>query len=84
MLLGTLGSVIEAKDKDTYMKPSNLDPRKTVIYERNKNGRDKQIGYLKPSVLDSRKIIIYDKDGKENGFLEKSKINPKIIIIKDK
>jgi hypothetical protein len=57
-------SAPDYKRTDTYLKQSNIDPRKTVIY--GADGKEK--GYLKQSNIDPRKTVEYDKHGKEKGF----------------
>jgi len=64
----------------TYLKKSNLDSRKTVVYDHNPKGQDKAKGYLRKSYLDSRKTIVYDANGKEQGYFRKSYLDSRKTV----
>ena len=70
---------VRAEEK-TYLKTSNLDPRKTVIYERNPNEQDRANGYLQKSYLDPRKTVVYDADGQEQGYFRKSYLDSRKTV----
>ena len=64
----------------TYLKTSNLDSRKTVVYDHNPKGQDKAKGYLRKSYLDSRKTVVYDANGKEQGYFRKSYLDSRKTV----
>ena len=82
-VLGGMCLVRPARGEEkTYLQTSNLDPRKTVVYDYNPNGQDKAKGYLRKSNLDSRKTVVYDADGKEQGYFRKSYLdNRKTVYV---
>ena len=67
-------------EEKTYLQTSNLDPRKTFVYESNPNGQDKATGYLRQSYLDPRKTVVYDADGKEQGYFRKNYLDSRKTI----
>ena len=72
-VLGVIGLVRTARGEEkTYLQTSNLDPRKTVVYDHNPNGQDSAKRYLQKSNLDPRKTVVYDAEGKEQGYFRKS------------
>ena len=64
----------------TYLQTSNLDPRKTVVYDYNPDGQDTAKGYLQKSNLDSRKTVVYDENGKEQGYYRKSYLDSRKTV----
>jgi len=72
-VLGVICLVRTARGGEkTYLQTSNLDPRKTVVYDHNPNGQDSAKRYLQKSNLDPRKTVVYDAEGKEQGYFRKS------------
>ena len=67
-------------EEKTYLQTSNLDPRKTVVYDHNPNGQDRAKGYLRKSNLDPRKTVVYDADGKEQGYFRKSYLDSRKTV----
>ena len=71
---------IACGEEKTYLRTSNLDPRKTVVYDHNPNGQDSANGYLRKSYLDPRKTVVYDADGEEQGYLRKSYLDSRKTV----
>ena len=67
-------------EEKKYLKTSNLDSRKTVVYDHNPKGQDKAKGYLRKSYLDSRKTVVYDANGKEQGYFRKSYLDSRKTV----
>ena len=67
-------------EEKTYLQTSNLDPRKTVVYDHNPNGQDRANGYLRKSYLDPRKTVVYDADGQEQGYFRKSYLDSRKTV----
>jgi hypothetical protein len=58
--------ISEQIEADGYLQSSNIDSRKTLIYD--KDG--KVVGYAKKSYLDSRKTVVYDTNDNVKGYLQ--------------
>lgn len=58
---------------DGYLQKSNIDPRKTVVY--NKDAKDQ--GFLQESYLDRRRTTQYDKKGKIKGYWQQDYVDPR-------
>jgi hypothetical protein len=58
---------------DGYLQKSNIDPRKTVVYD--KDAKDQ--GYLQESYLDRRRTTQYDKKGKVKGYWQQDYVDPR-------
>ena len=80
-LLGAMCLVrtVHSEEKK-YLQTSNLDPRKTIVYDSNPRGQDKANGYLRKSYLDPRKTVVYDADGKEQGYFRKSYLDSRKTV----
>jgi len=80
-VLGVICLVRTARGEEkTYLKTSNLDPRKTVAYDYNPKGQDRAKGYLRKSILDPRKTVVYDANGKEQGYFKKSYLDSRKTV----
>ena len=80
-LLGVIWTSRTAwSEEKKYLQTSNLDPRKTVIYDDNPNGKDKATGYLRKSYIDPRKTVVYDANGKEKGYFRKSYLDSRKTV----
>lgn len=58
---------------DGYLQKSNIDPRKTVVYD--KDAKDQ--GYLQESYLDRRRTTQYDKKGNIKGYWQQDYVDPR-------
>ena len=80
-VLGGMCTVSTARGEEkTYLQTSNLDPRKTVVYDYNPNRQDRAKGYLRKSYLDPRKTVVYDADGQEQGYFRKSYLDSRKTV----
>jgi len=80
-VLGVICLVRTARGGEkTYLQTSNLDPRKTAVYDYNPKGQDRAKGYLRKSILDPRKTVVYDANGKEQGYFKKSYLDSRKTV----